>query len=108
MNNIEKMAKLFADRTPKFHVPVAQGNVISIDPLQVQFGDSIILTKDHLVINKLLAEGFTVQYADDNGSGTVMRDLTIKDPLQVGDAVILFPDKDHKVWYLIAKVGTLP
>jgi hypothetical protein len=81
--------------------------VISASPLQVQFGDSIILDKTQLVVNRLLAEGFSVQYTDDSDSGTAIKTITIQDPLQDGDAVILFPDSEHKTWYLIAKVGNI-
>jgi hypothetical protein len=107
MNNLEKLAQLFAERTNPFHIPVAQGKVISTSPLKVQFGDSIVLSKDHLVVNRLLAEGFTVNYEDDNGTTTVTKSITIQDPLQVGDSVILIPDIDHKTWYLAAKVGEI-
>jgi hypothetical protein len=93
--SIEALAKLFIDRNNPFHVAVAQGNVISANPLQVQYGESIILDKSHLVVNRLHAEGFTV------GS------LTISDPLQIGDEVILIPDSEHKTWYLVAKVGVI-
>lgn len=103
MNNLEKLAKMFKDRTNPFHVPIAQGKVISASPLKVQFGESIILDSTHLIIDRLLAEGFPVQY-DDNGT---TKTLTIQDPLQVGDAVILIPDSEFQTWYLIGKVGTI-
>lgn len=105
--SIEKLANLFKERSNPFHVPVAQGDVISTNPLQVQFGDSIILDKSHLVVNRLLAEGFTVDYTDTSDNGTTTKTITIQDPLQVGDKVILVPDSDHKTWYLIGKVGVI-
>lgn len=107
MNNLEKLAKLFEERTNPFNIPVAQGNVISANPLQVQYGDSIILDKSHLVVNRLLVEGFEVEYTDDSDSGTAIKTITIKDALQVGDSVILIPDADHETWYLIAKAGVI-
>jgi hypothetical protein len=108
-SNMEKLAQLFKDRTNPFHIYVCTGTVISANPLQVQFGDSIILTKDHLVVSQLYAEGFTVQYTDqtDDQGATVTRTLTIKDSLQQGDQVMLVPDGDHKAWYLVGKVGTV-
>lgn len=107
MSNLEKLANLFIERTNPFQLPIAQGNVISASPLQVQFGDSIILDASHLIVNRLLAEGFTVDYTDTSDSGTVTKTITIKDPLKVGDKVILSPDSDHKKWYLVGKVGVI-
>lgn len=103
MDSVQRLAQLFKDRNNPFHIYVATGTVVSDSPLQVQFGDSIVLTTDHLVVAKLNAEGFTIQY-DDNG---IAKTLTIVDPLQPGDHVILVPDADHKMWYLVGKVGTI-
>lgn len=107
MSNLEKLANLFIERTNPFNIPVGQGNVISVSPLQVQFGDSIILDASHLIVNRILAEGFTVDYEDDNGTSITTKTITIKDPLQVGDKVILIPDSEHKTWYLTGKVGVI-
>jgi len=107
MNNIEKLAKLFSDRTNPFHLPAVQGNVVSISPLKVQYGNSIILDSTNLVVNRLLAEGFTVEYTDDNGTTTVTKTITVRDPLEIGNLVILIPDAEFKKWYLIAKVGAI-
>lgn len=104
MSNLEKLANLFIERTNPFQLPIAQGSVISTSPLQVQFGDSIILDASHLIVNRILAEGFIVEYTDTSDSGTETKTITIKDPLQVGDKVILIPDSEHKTWYLIAKI----
>ncbi len=65
-SNMEKLAKLFNDRTNPFHIYVCTGTVISVSPLQVQFGDSIILTKDHLIVAAHLLAGYKRQIEIDD------------------------------------------
>lgn len=105
--SIEKLAKLFSDRDNPTHPPIMVGQVISSSPLKVQYGDQIVLTTDELIVNKLNADGFTVQYTDSTDTTTNNRTLTIKDPLNPGDQVILIPDKDLKKWYLVGKAGVI-
>jgi len=46
-----------------------------------------------------------VKYTDTTIESSTDRYLTIKNPLEVGDEVILFPDTDFKKFYVIDKVG---
>lgn len=105
MNSIEKMAQLFKERDNPYIINVTVGEVLSPAPLKVKWGENIIIEEKDLVVAKLLKGGFTVQYTDNTGSGTVTRNLQIVNPLQAGDKVIILPDVDYKIFYVIDKVG---
>ncbi len=105
MNSIEKLGQLFKDRDNPYIVNVTVGEVLSAAPLKIKWGDSIIIEEKNLIVANLLKNGFVVQYTDDTGSGIVSRNLTIKNPLGVGDKVIILPDLDFRTWYVIDKVG---
>ena len=101
---MEKLAQLFRDRTNPLRIAITIGEVVQLNPLKVQWGDKVLLdTAHHLVVNRIHADGFTVQY-DDNGTA---KTITIVDPLAVGDQVMLVPDDDLKQWFLIGKVGVI-
>lgn len=75
-SNLAKMAQLFKERENKFQIPVCTGTVISASPLKVKFGDSVVLTKDHLVVADHLLGGYkreieidTAQLSDLASSG---------------------------------------
>jgi len=105
MNSIEKMAQLFKERNNPSVITITTGTVISASPLRVQWGDLVILEAESLVVASLVKTGFTVEYTDENETGTTTKEVTIVDPLEAGDEVILVPDVDLKRWYIIDKVG---
>lgn len=105
MNSIERFAQLFKERDNPYIINVTVGEVLSLSPLKIQWGENIIIEEKDLVVAKLLKGGFTVQYTDDTGSGTVTRNQQVVNPLQVGDEVIMLPDVEFKMFYVIDKVG---
>lgn len=107
MGNLDKLAKLFADRTNPYTINITVGEVLSASPLRIQYGDSIILEERHLIVADSLVNGFTGEYEDDNGSAVETKTITVKNPLEQGDQVILIPDTEFKTWFLLDKVGVL-
>jgi len=105
MTNLEKMAKLFSDRNNPEAIGITTGEVISTTPLKVSWGDSVVLENDKLVVANLLLNGFSVNYTDDTIYSTTTKTITIKNPLQQGDMVIMIPDSNYKLWYVLDKVG---
>jgi hypothetical protein len=103
MNGIEKFAKLFIERNNPYHINIDIADVVSTSPLRIKYGDSIILQSDKLILNNILKDGFTVEYTDTSDSGTATKQITIKDSLQIGDKVMIVPDNDFKLWYVISK-----
>lgn len=85
ISNLDKLTKLFSERTNPYHINITTGKVIGLEPLEVQYGDKIILRKTHLIISNTIAKSL----------------------LQLGDKVILVPDNDFKKWYVIDKVVEL-
>lgn len=81
MTNLEKLAQLFKERNNPNHINITTGVVISINPLQIKWGDSVILKSDSLVKASGLSN------------------------IELNDTIIMIPDLDYKKWYLIDKVG---
>jgi acetyltransferase-like isoleucine patch superfamily enzyme len=83
MDNIDRLAKKIADmhlanRNPPSTAPRV-GTVVSEAPLKIQYGDNIILESRHLII----ADHVVISF---------------------GDKVIIAPDSDLKIWYVMGKV----
>ena len=104
MTNLEKMAQLFNSRNNPEAIGITTGKVVSTNPLKISWGDSVVLDNDKLIVANLLKNGFSVDYLDDNGTSTTTRTLTIRNSLQQGDTVIMIPDSNYKLWYVIDKV----
>lgn len=105
MTNLEKMAELFNSRNNPATIGITTGKVISTSPLKISWGDSVVLENDKLVVANLLKNGFNVDYLDDNGTTITTKTVTIKNSLQQGDTVIMVPDSEYKLFYVIDKVG---
>lgn len=104
-SSIDKLAQMFKDRDNKFFVNVTTGEVISASPLKVKWGENIILEGNSLVVSNLLKTGFRLEYTDDAYTSVITRQLQVINPLKVGDKVIMLPDTDFKIFYVIDKVG---
>lgn len=83
MTSMEKLAKMFNDRNNSFVVNITTGNVLSVSPLKIQWGDSVILSEVNLVLSKTITNA----------------------TMQIGNKVIMVPDNDYKIWYILDKVG---
>ena len=105
MTNVEKLAQLFNSRNNPETIGITTGKVESTSPLKISWGDSVVLDNDKLIVANLLLNGFSVDYLDDNGTTIITRTVTIKNPLQQGDTVIMVPDSEYKLFYVIDKVG---
>jgi hypothetical protein len=103
--SIEKLAQLFKERNNPYIINATTGKVISASPLKIQWGQNIIIEEENLLVANILKTGFTVTYTDTTIEASTDRSLTIKNPLEVGDEVILLPDTDFKKFYVIDKVG---
>lgn len=103
MNNLEKLARMFGDRDNPPNINITIGRVISISPLRIGYGESVILESRHLHVASALIDGYTGNYED---SG-VQRTLTVKVELKKGDKVMLIPDNTMKKWFVIDKVVEL-
>ncbi len=104
-SSIEKLGKLFKERDNPYIINATTGKVISASPLKIQWGKNIIIQEENLIVANILKTGFVVKYTDTTIESSTDRYLTIKNPLEVGDEVILFPDTDFKKFYVIDKVG---
>jgi hypothetical protein len=104
MNNLDKLAMMFAARDNPTLVGMTTGTVIGIDPLRIQYGDGIVLEPRHLAVSYSLLNGYTGQYTDSNGSSSTTKEVTCKYELQAGDKVMMIPDNALKKWYVIDKV----
>ena len=97
MNSIERLGQIFKERDNKISVNITTGEVISISPLRIKWGENVLLGISQIVLANILKDGFEVQH----GETTVI----IKNPLKAGDRVIMVPDDNFKNWYVIDKVG---
>jgi hypothetical protein len=104
MSNLDKLAKLFSARDNPFLINITKGDVISVNPVRIKYGDNIILEAKHLYIADSLISGYSGEYTDDNGTTTETKNVTVKNSLQVGDKVMMIPDTSFKYWYIIDKV----
>lgn len=103
MTNLEKFAELFNQRNNDNHINITTGIVLSTEPLKVRWGENVIIESKDLIIANLLKNGFTVEYQDNNGLTIELKTMTIVNPLQNGDEVIMIPDKQYKTWYVLDK-----
>lgn len=83
MSSIEKLGQLFRDRDNPPIINITVGKVISVNPLNIQWGQNVLLTEKNLIVGSIFKSGVT----------------------KVGDKVIILPDLDFKTWYVIDKVG---
>ncbi len=84
MDQIDRLAELIAkmykeNKNPPSTAP-RTAKVLSVSPLKIQYGDSIILESRHLVVAAHVT-------------------------MLPGDTVIILPSSDFKMWYVMGKVG---
>ncbi|MFB9324211.1 MULTISPECIES: DUF2577 family protein [Bacillati] len=77
------------------------GEVISVAPLKVKWGEQIVITVDKLVLPKLFTSGYKIpnRYQDPEGR-MIDEYLEWKVDLRIGDRLILVPDEYLKTWYV--------
>ncbi len=105
MTSVEKLGMMFKERTNKFNVNITSGEVVSVSPLKIKWGEDIIIESKKIILANLISSGFVVEYTDSTGTGSTTKTITIKNPLKVNDKVIMVPDDDFNMWYVIDKVG---
>lgn len=110
MNSIDKLGDMLADMHKKnINPPSASpmiAEVVEANPLKIKWGENIILDKQKLHIPKKFDTGIPYttinRYQDTLG---VFHDIEIDQVflinLSVGDSVIIIPDTDYKMFYLI-------
>lgn len=103
--NLKELAEMFKQRDNPNSIGITIGEVIKVSPIEIKYGDSIILKDSHLVIVDSLKNGHTAEYEDDNGTSTVTKTITIKNVLTVGDKVIMIAANSNQKYFVIDKVG---
>lgn len=110
MSSIDKLAQKIASmhkeniNNPSTSPKIAE--VVEASPLKIKWGDGIILTAQKLHVPKIFDAGISYKtinrYQDVDG---VFHDIEIdqvfKIKLSVGDKVIIIPDDDYKMFYLM-------
>jgi len=78
------------------------GRVVEVGPLKLQWGDSILINEDKLVIPKRFTSGYELPNRWQDRNGNIIEDTVLwKVELSVGDQLIIAPDEDLKMWYII-------
>lgn len=134
MDAIDKLARRIADlhkenRNPPSTAPKV-GEVISVQPLRIKYGESIILESRHLIVADHVMNGYQRQLeltgaSSDGGNisfhltgspppqdytitnlslPNLTATLTYTDRLKAGDKVIMIPETDLKTWFVIDRV----
>lgn len=102
---LEELAEMFGERNNPNIVGVTIGEVISVSPMKIGYGKSVILESHKLVFADSLKNGYTAEYTDDNGTSTVTKTITIKKELSIGDEVIMIASNSNQKYFVIDKVG---
>lgn len=109
MDSVDRLAKKLADMHQKNTNPPSTacrvGTVVSVSPLKIQWGEHIVLTADKLVVPKLYREGYNIpcRWQDTTGN-RIDAEMTLKVELKKGDKVMIAPDADMKLFYVLAEV----
>lgn len=83
------------------------GEVVSVNPIKIKWGEHIILSESNLYISKMFTDGIPYktndQYMDTNGNmHTVQTDQLFKIDLSIGDKVSIAPESSaYKKWFMI-------
>jgi hypothetical protein len=105
------LAKMFKERENKKVEGIVIGKVITGMPeLSISIGSDIILDSDQLIVSNRLYHMLKHEIHIDI---TIVQGVEVKDtyyvpvpvPLVVGDLVILIPQTDGQVYFVIDKVG---
>jgi len=100
------IAKLHRENRNLPSTSLRVGEVVGINPLRVQWGDSIIISEEKLVIPKLFTTGYPIPNRWQDTSGNMIDDTLVwKITLSPGDYVVIAPDEYLKVWYIIDLLG---
>lgn len=102
---LKELAEMFGERNNPATIGVTVGEVKSLNPIKISYGDRIILDSHQLVFADSLLNGYTAEYTDDNGTTTVTKTITIKKELTVGDKVIMIASNSNQKYFVLDKVG---
>ncbi|MFD3271526.1 DUF2577 family protein [Paenibacillus dendritiformis] len=107
MDSVDRLAMKFADMYKKNLNPPSsaprEATVVETSPLKIKWGDSVVLTDDKLVVPKLYGAGYKIPYRwQDTEGNMVEAEAVFKVELKAGDKVIIAPDQDLKLFYLIS------
>ena len=86
MSSLDKLADLFKERENPVQINITIGEVLSTDPISIQFGPEVVLRKKHLYVS---------------------HSLYTSNKLSAGDKVMMIPDNALKFWYVIDKAVKL-
>jgi hypothetical protein len=106
MSNLDRLAKKLVEMHTQNMNPLSTapqiGTVVKVDPLEISWGDGILIKADKLFLPKLYLTGHLIpnRYKDTNGS-MVDETLTWKVELSIGDRVVVIPDQNYKMFYLV-------
>ncbi|MFH5187679.1 DUF2577 family protein [Paenibacillus sp. TAB 01] len=106
MDSIDLLARKIADLYMQNRNPpstsLRMGRVVETNPLAVQWGDSIILKADKLIMPRIFTDGLQIPNRWQDANGNMVDDTVLwKIPLSVGDQLILAPDEYLQMWYVI-------
>lgn len=87
-------------------IQIAVGEIISVDPIRVHYGDKVILSSRQLYFSDSLLNGYEAEYEDTTTNGPVKRKVIIKNELKIGDELMMIPTSDLGAWYVIDKVAS--
>lgn len=107
MSNLDKLASLFKERNNPSIIGITIGEVISVNPIRIKYGTSIILDTSHLIFADSLINGYAGEYTDNNGTTIETKTVTVRSELQAGNKVIMIPSNDFKKWYVLDKAVKL-
>jgi len=87
------IAEMYKQNRPRPSTAPRIGTVVSVSPLKVRWGNSVLLAEDRLFVPRMYREGLKITI----GGST----YTVMPPISVGDDVIIAPDEDLKSWYIL-------
>jgi hypothetical protein len=105
--SLMELAKLFKDRDNIPQVGIQIGEVVSVSPLQISVGSSLLLDKENLIIAASLLSGYT-RNTEFHQTSPVISTLSgslnwSSNLFAMGDEVILIPSVDLQTWYVMDK-----
>lgn len=109
MNSTDRLASVLVEMYRQNRNPPSTacriGTVIATSPLKIKWGEKIILTDDQLVIPRLYKEGYPIPYQWQNTKGEMIAEkIIMKVELKKGDQVIIAPDDDLQLFYMIGGI----
>lgn len=102
----KKLAEMYKEnRNPPSTSPRV-GTVLQASPLEIQWGDNVLLKEYKLFVPRTFREGHTIPYRWQDTNGNMVDDQIIfKISLVPGDKVMIIPDEYLKMWYIVEKLN---